>query len=121
MITGVVFALLVALGVTLWRMDPATRAAIWNGIWKTAAWFALAAALPWGGRLFIARIAEVGTNWAGVALLAGYTVLEIVIALLLMGGLPSGGWAWAGALVSLGLAGSYNYLVTEYLAEQYGG
>ncbi|TWT45723.1 hypothetical protein RAS1_21520 [Phycisphaerae bacterium RAS1] len=120
-VTGVVFALLVVLGVTLWRMDPATRTAIWNGIWKTAAWCVLAAALPWSGRLFIARVSEIGTNWAGAGLIGAYVLIDVVAALLFMGGLPGGGWAWTATLVGLGLAGSYNYLVTEYLAEQCGG
>ena len=34
---------------------------------------------------------------------------------------PNGGWFWFACLAALSLAGTYNYLVTEYLSEMAGG
>ena len=117
----IVLGLLVLAGVALWRMGPEARSAIWNSIWRTAAWIGLAAALPWVTRLFVSRILAAGSNWAGVVLLAVLTVVDLVVGLILLGGMPSGGWGWTAALAALAVAGTYNYLVTEYLAEQAGG
>lgn len=114
-------ALLVGVGVAIWQMGPEMRAAIWSGIWRTAAWLLIAAAAPWSARLLIRRVLETGTNWAGFGLLAALVVLDLVAALLLMTGWPAGFWGWAASLALLGLAGTYNYLVTEYLADQAGG
>lgn len=116
----IALALIVAAGIAIWQMDPATRTAIWNGIWKTIAWLVIAAALPWISRLFIKRLLEVGENWAGVALIAVLTLVNAIAGLLFLGGLPSGGWGWLAALAALGVAGTYNFLVCEYLAETSG-
>lgn len=115
------FGLLVLLGIAIYRMNPETKSAIWGGAWRTVVWLILAAALPWVSRLFVRRLLAVGSNWAGAALIGALTVVDLVAGLLLMGGLPQGGWGWLAALAALGVAGSYNYLVAEYVAEQAGG
>lgn len=117
----IALGLLLLLGYAVYRMEPATKAAIWGGIWRTAAWVVIAAGLPWVGRLFIGRLLEISSNWAGVGLIAGLVVVDLVAGLVLMGGLPSGGWGWTAALAALAVAGTYNYLVAEYLAERAGG
>ncbi len=81
----------------------------------------IAAALPWSAKAFIGRVLGAGTNWAGVALIAGYTLMDVLAGRILMGAWPGSGWGWLAALAALGIAGSYNYLVTEYVAEQAGG
>jgi len=116
----VALALLVGIGIGIWQMPGATKAAVWSGIWRTTAWVAIAAALPWSARLFIRRVAEVGSNWAGAGLIAAFLVGDLVAAMFLMTGWPSGGWGWFAGLAALGVAGTYNYLVTEYLAERSG-
>jgi len=116
----IALALLLAAGWAIYQMPGATKAAIWSGLWRTVVWFGVAAAIPWSGRLFMRRVLEIGSNWAGLALLAALTAADLVAALVLMTGWPTGGWAWAAALLALAAAGTYNYLVTEYLAEAAG-
>lgn len=111
---------LIFLGIAIYQTPAATKAAIWSGIWRTVVWVALVAGVPWIARLFIARILEAGTNWAGVALLAALLAVDVILAMLLMTGWPSGVWAWLVALAALGVVGTYNYLVTAYLAEMSG-
>ncbi len=117
----IALGLLVLLGVVIWRMDPATRSAIWSGIWRTAAWVVIVIAVPWSARLFMKRVLEISSNWAGTVLLACLVVADVVAGLVLMHGLPASGWGWLLALGTLAVAGLYNYLVTEYLAQQAGG
>ncbi len=117
----ITLGLIVLCGLALWRIGPEGRTAIWNAIWRTAVWLGLAAGLPWLTRLFIARVLEIGSNWAGAALLAVLTGIDLLVGRLLMQGWPDSLWGWIAALTALAMAGLYNYLVTEYLAEQAGG
>ena len=117
----VILALIVILGITIYQMPAETRAAIWSSIWRSVAWVAMVAAVPWSARLFIKRILEFGSNWAGVAMIGGLVVVDILAAVLLMTGWPAGAWGWLASLGALAVAGTYNYLVTEYLSEMVGG
>ena len=204
----IILGLLIALGIAIWQMDPVLRTSIWQGIWRTIFWLALAAALPWSARFFIRRILATGTNWAGVGLLAAFFIVDVGAGLLMLGGCDAtiearrvavaedsqadrtpeetaltevggqasvgeavrhkladvvegaakladnaaerlrsekggeaeadtlgaeveaakqsqesdrGGWFWFTACAALALAGTYNYLVTEYLSEMAGG
>lgn len=117
----IALALLIALGVAVWQTPAATKAAIWSTAWRTAAWLALAALAPWATRPFMRRLVDAGTNWAGIAVLATLTAFDLVAAFALMSSWPGGGWSWFLCLGLLALAGVYNYLVAEYLAEQAGG
>lgn len=117
----IALGLLILAGIGLWRIGPEGRGAVWSAIWRTGFWLAVSAALPWLGRLFVGRLLELSTNWAGSALIAVFTLVNVLLGLILIGGLPTGGWGWFAALAALGTAGTYNYLVSEYLAEQAGG
>ncbi len=112
---------LIALGAGIYWMDSGTKLAIWNGIWRTAAWLVIVAGLPWVARLFIRRILEMGSNWAPMVMIAAFVVIDAIAGAVLMSGLPTGGWSWVAALAALAVAGTYNFLVAEYLAEQAGG
>ena len=116
----IALALIASIAIAIWRMEPETRAAIWEGIWTTIAWVAIAAALPWSARFFIKRIMDVGSNWAAFALVGGFVLLDIIAGLVLKDGFPGGGWSWFFSLAALAVAGTYNYLVTEYLSDQTG-
>ena len=116
----IALGLLIALGIAIWQTPAATKAAIWSGVWRTAAWFAIIGVLPWSSRFFMSRVLEHATNWAGVALVGGFCLADGIAAICLMTAWPSSGWAWFLSAVALGLAGTYNYLVCEYVAEQSG-
>jgi|YNPNPStandDraft_1061719.scaffolds.fasta_scaffold187597_2 hypothetical protein len=117
----IILGLLVAAAYGIYAMGPQGRASLWAGIWKTLVWIIVAAALPWSGRLFIRRILEIGSNWAGVALLVAYALVDAAVGLLLLGGWPRGTWSWIAATAAWASAGTYNFLVSQYLSEQAGG
>ena len=77
--------------------------------------------LPWLTRLGIRRLLEIGENWVGLLVIVGLTLIDLGLGVWLLGGLPSGVWGWLLGLAALGVAGIYNYLVAEYVAERYGG
>lgn len=117
----VALAILIAIGIAIYQMPAETKSAVWAGIWRTTFWVAIAAAVPWSARFYIARIQDVGSNWASLGLVGGLLLVDIIAAVILMTGWPAGGWSWFASLAALALAGTYNYLVTEYLADQTGG
>ncbi len=116
----IALALIAGIAFGIWQMEPESRAAIWKGIWTTIAWIAIAALLPWSARFFMKRIMDVGSNWAAAGLVSGFVLIDIIAGLVLKD-FPAGGWSWFFSLSALAVAGTYNYLVTEYLAEMAGG
>lgn len=113
--------LLLLLGYGVYRLGPEGRGAILSATGRIVLWIVIAIALPWVTRFFIRRVLEVGANWAGLALIAALTLIDIVVGLILMGGWPAGFWGWLVALAVVAAAATYNYLVAEYVAERYGG
>lgn len=119
-LSWVALGLIVGAGIGLWQMGPEARGALWSGAWRSVAWLAIVAAVPWSATLYIRRLGDFGSNWAGVILLASLLLVDVVIAVLLMTAWPAGLWTWLAALALLALAAAYNFLVTEYLADQAG-
>jgi uncharacterized membrane protein len=117
----IALGLLIFVGIAIYQMPTETKQAIWSGIWRSIVWFALIAAIPWSAKLYIRRVLEIGSNWASVALIAGLVLADIIAGLMLITGWPDGFWGWISVIGALGIAGTYNYLVTEYLAEMAGG
>lgn len=117
----IILGVLILVGIAIWQAGPEWRAAMWSRIWRTVVWVAIVAALPWSARLYIRRVLDAGTNWAAVGLLAGLFAVDVAAALLLITAWPGSAWAWLAGLGMLGIAGTYNYLVTEYLSEMAGG
>ena len=117
----IILGLLIFLGIAIYRMPAETKSAIWNGIWRSVVWTVIAAAVPWSAKLYIRRILDVSTNWAGVGLLAALAAVDLIAAAALMTGWPGGTWTWLAALGALAVVLTYNYLVTEYLSEMAGG
>ncbi len=117
-VLGYIALALVALGaLAIYQIPGETKAAIWSGVWRSVVWGLFSAAWPWTSWFYIRRVAEAGTNWAGLTLIGGLTAGNLVAAALLMTGWPLGVWGWLASLTALGLAATYNYLVAEYLAE----
>jgi hypothetical protein len=116
----VALLLLIGIAYAIYKTPGETKAAIWSGIWRSVFWVAIVAAVPWASRFAMSRIMEIGSNWAAFALVGGLLIVDIVAALVLMTGWPGGGWSWFICLAALAVAGTYNYLVTEYLAETTG-
>lgn len=117
----IALALLILLGYGVYRMGPDGRGAVLNATGNTIFWLVLVAALPWMARLGIKRLVEIGENWVGLVLIATFTLIDLIVGLVLLGGWPTGMWGWLVSIAVMGIAATYNYLVCEYIAERYGG
>ena len=105
----IALVLLILLGIAAYQIGWAGWAMIWTALWKTVVWMAIVGAIPWSSRLFIDRILETGSNWASAVVLVAFVLIDVVVSLVILDGLPSGVWAWVAALAALGVAGGYNY------------
>lgn len=113
--------LILLVAVAVYQTPADTKQAIWSGLWRSIMWLSIVAIVPWSARLYIRRVLEVGENWAGLALIVGLTLVDVLAGWWLMTAWPVSGWAWLTIIGALGLAATYNYFVTEYLAEISGG
>ncbi|MDX2198032.1 MAG: hypothetical protein SF069_03570 [Phycisphaerae bacterium] len=117
----IAFGLLALGAYGIYSLGPEGRGAIATAAGRIAMFAATVLVLPWLTRFFIKRLLSIGENWVGLALIAGLTLIDLVVGLWLLGGLPIGFWGWLISLAIVGLMASYNYLVCEYLAETLGG
>ena len=117
----VALGLLVLAAYGVYRMGPEGRGAVLSAAGRTVGWIAFVALLPWISRFFVKRLLSVGENWVGLLLIGGLLVVDVLVGLWLLGGLPTGVWSWIVSLAAIGVAGAYNFLVCEYVAERYGG
>ena len=120
MLAWVGFALVLFAAFSIYNIPGETKQAIWDGIWRTIFWFVIVAAVPWSGKLFIKRILEIGENWVGLAMIAGFVFVDLLVGWFTLTGWPSSGWGWAALTAAVAIAVTYNYLVSQYLAEMAG-
>jgi Na+/H+-dicarboxylate symporter len=122
-ITGKIVTGLVALGViagaiTFWRMDPASRQALLNNTGKILLWLGVVLAWPWVSFAIIARVARLESNAAGGVLVAAYTLLELALLAWLFHWHVAGASRWTFFLLGGLIAGVYNLLVCDWIAEK---
>jgi len=116
-VTGLVALAVVVAGISFYEMDPATRTALFAGTGHLVAWTGIVLVLPWATFFVTGWIDRLESNLAGAALVAAYTVIEV----LLLGKLF--GWhhdatGWTFFAVGTLLAAVYNVLTCDWLAEK---
>ena len=117
-IGGAVLLGVVVAAVAFYQAGPAGRQAFFDASGKIVGWMLIVALLPWCLFWLIARVARRDSNEAGGALVAGITVLEL-LALWWMFGFGVGGVIpVAFFAVAALLAGAYNLLACDWIAEK---
>lgn len=122
-ITGRVITGLITLGVIVgaiswWRMDPATRQMLLDGVGKISLWFGVMLLLPWVGFYLIGRVARMESNLAGAVLVLAFTVVDLC----LLAGLFE--WQllravyWKYLFVGGLFAAAYNLFTCDWIAEK---
>lgn len=107
--------------ISWWQMDPATRGAILRGTGSILAWLAVVALVPWATFFVIRWVADMDSNAAGGVLVAGYTLLELLLLLWLFGWSVKGAAGWTFVAVGGLLAAVYNILICDWIAERLAG
>jgi hypothetical protein len=117
-VAGAVTLAVVAAGISWWQMDPATRQMLLSGTGKIVSWFGIMLLLPWATFFVTTWVARTESNAAGAAMVAIYTLAEALLLGWLFGWNIHGPTAWTFLVAGTLLAGVYNLLVCDWLAER---
>lgn len=117
-VAGIVALAVIAGAISWWQMDVASRDALLNNTGKLLAWLGVVLLLPWVSFFVIGRIAKLESNAAGAALIAVYTIAELVLLAWLFDWSITGPGAWTFFLLGGLLAGAYNLLTCDWIAEK---
>ena len=119
-VTGLVALAVVIGAISWWQMEPDSRQAILSATGRIFAWLGIVVFLPWLSFMVIGRVAKLESNLAGGILVGAYTVIEtVVLAWLFHWRMPSA-TAWTFLLVGGLIAGAYNLLACDWIAEKMG-
>ncbi len=115
---GAVVLAVVAGGISWFQMDPATRQLLLNGAGKISAWLGIVLFLPWVTYFLTTWIAKKESNLAGASLVGAYTMLETALLAWLFDWNVPGPTAWTFLMVGMLVAGAYNLLACDWIAER---
>jgi hypothetical protein len=115
---GLVVLAVIASGISWWQMDPSTRHAVLSGAGKIASWFVVMLVVPWASFFLIGRVGRMDSNAAGAALVLGLTVLEAAVLAWLFDWSIAGATAWVFYAAAVLVAGVYNLLACDWIAEK---
>jgi hypothetical protein len=117
-VSGLVGVAVIAIGISWWRMDPATRNMLLTGTGRIFAWLGIVLIVPWATFFAVGWVARLESNLAGAALVAGYTLAEaLLLGKLFHWSLP-GPTAWTFFAVGTLTAGVYNLFTCDWIAEK---
>lgn len=117
-VTGLVAVGAIAVCISWYQMDPATRHAITSDTGRILAWLGVVIVVPWATFFLTSAVARADSNLAGALLVAGYTIIEAVVLAWLFG------WSLHGAMpivffsAAALLAGAYNLFTCDWIAER---
>jgi hypothetical protein len=117
-VAGLASLAVVAGGISWWQMTPDARHAIVGGVGKILAWLGVVLLLPWATFFLIGRVARVESNAAGAALVLSYCAIEAGILAWLFDWSISGATGWVFYAAAVLVAGVYNLLTCDWIAEK---
>jgi len=101
-----------------WR-HPEQLQALWHIIKYVLAWLGFVLVLPWALFLVTHRVVKRESNLAAGLLLAAYLLADIVVAMLLAGGVRGHSTlTWIVLLLGFASAAVYNFLVCDFQADR---
>lgn len=118
--TGLVSLAVIAGAISWYEMDPVTRHEIVTGTGRILGWLGVMLVLPWATFFLIGRVARTESNFAGAALVFAYTAIEAVLLAWLFSWGVKGATAVTFFLAAILLAGAYNLLTCDWIAEKVG-
>jgi hypothetical protein len=105
-------------GISWWRMDGETRSMILGGAGRITGWLAIVMLFPFAAFFIIARVARIESNFAAGLLVLVITALEVVLLAWLFNWNIRGAPAWTFLVAAALLAGVYNLLACDWIAEK---
>ena len=95
---------------------PEHAEALWDVMKSVLAWLGIVLVLPWAGFFLMPWVVKFDSNVASGLLLAGYLVIDFLVALALSGWGVEGTLTWMVLILGFLAAGVYNFLVCDYQA-----
>lgn len=117
-VSGIAGLVIVIAGISWWRMDPATKDMLLSGTGKIVSWCGIVMLAPWATFFLSGWAGKRDSNAAGAVLVLGYTLVEAVLLLWLFSWRLPGTTAWSFFAVGALVAGVYNLLVCDWIAEK---
>jgi hypothetical protein len=123
--TAIIFLAVAAGGYWCYQHPESVKAGA-DVVKLTLVWIVFAAALPWSSYFFmrplLARQSEMQSSQAagavGVAVIAAFSVLDVLLAFYLAGWSIAGTLTWIVVLLGFAAAAAYNFVICESLARQ---
>lgn len=120
-LTAALVLAVAAAAISWWQADEQTRDALLRGAGRVVAWIGVVAVMPWATFFASVRAARTGSNAAGAMLVAGYTLLGLLLLLWLFDFHFGGALGWALAVAAVLTAGVYNLLACDFIADRLDG
>jgi hypothetical protein len=117
-ITAVLVVVSAVVVIWYWRLPPGDRAALWSMARGALIWLAMVLVLPWALFFMPAWAVRKERNWISAVLLLAYLAVDVVFAFYLAGWRAGSSWQRGALLVGFAVAGFYNFVVCEYLAQR---
>lgn len=117
-VAGVMALVVVVGGITWWQMGPERREVILSGTGYVLLWLGIVLLAPWATFFASTRVAKFESNAAGAALVAGYTLVELLILAWLFDWSIGGAAAWTFLVLGGLLAAVYNLFTCDWIAEK---
>jgi hypothetical protein len=111
----------IMVGVAWWRAAPETRDMILSATGRGVAWLGIVGLLPWVSFPVIGWVARFERNSAGAALIASYTILEVLLLGWMFNWSVNGTFAWSLFILGSLLAAAYNLFACDWIAEKVEG
>ena len=115
---GIVSLAVVTLGIAWWQMDVSTRDAILGSTGKIFAWVGIVALVPWATFFVSTWVATFESNLAAGIMVFLYTAAESYLLARLFRGFNPGATGITFFVVGTLLAGVYNLLICDLIAEK---
>jgi hypothetical protein len=120
-VSGVVGLVVIIAAISWWRMDAATKRMLLSGTGKIVGWLGIVIVVPWATFFVVGWVGKMRSNRAGAVLVFTYTALEAMLLAYLFDWRMPGVTAWTFFTLGALVAGVYNLLVCDWLAEKLEG
>jgi hypothetical protein len=119
LVTGAVALAVLAAGLAWYQMSPTDRSAMAGGAGRIIGWIVLVVAIPWAIFFLVQRVARLDSNAASGVFILLLTLLEAAGLAWMFRFNIAGGAAWTFFVVGIVLAGVYNLVTCDWIAERF--
>jgi len=117
-VTAILVVAAAGAGIWFWK-HPEDLRTLWCTLKYAVVWIGFVLVLPWTTFFVVPWVVGRESNTAAASMLLGYLLLDVVVAVVLMGGLGGhGALTWFVLLLGFLSAAVYNFKACEYLAER---